>query len=244
MISAFTGHFRFMMSFSIVILIHEFGHFFTAFLLGWKVDHIMIYPYGGCSWFDQDINVPLWQEFFVLVMGPICQILFLLFLSYATDPIQLKMFQQCSYWILIFNLLPVYPLDGGKLVQFICSYFFSYYRAIQVTIYLSWFIYICLFFMVLLFTHNLVGILIFFLLGISLWREVRQAPYSYQHFLLERSLSSYPFSKRKIIHHYHQMKRDTYHFIQNDSFFGDETSYLQHLYSLSSPRYSCRFGKN
>ena len=57
-----------------LILIHEVGHFLTAFLLGIEVDKIYLYPFGGISKFNISFNELLWKEFLILVMGPIMQV--------------------------------------------------------------------------------------------------------------------------------------------------------------------------
>ena len=89
LLSALTGYFRSIIIFSIIILVHELGHFLTAYLLGWKCIRIDLYPYGGCSKFNVDINIPLWEELLVLVMGPLIQLIFVYIISKFVDIIKL-----------------------------------------------------------------------------------------------------------------------------------------------------------
>ena len=52
------------------------GHSFTGILLGFQLNRIEIYPYGGCSKLEYDINTSLKKEILVLLMGPIIQVVF------------------------------------------------------------------------------------------------------------------------------------------------------------------------
>ena len=47
-----TGHFSNLFVFTSLILIHEVGHFFMAVFLRYKVEKIIIYPYGGLTKID------------------------------------------------------------------------------------------------------------------------------------------------------------------------------------------------
>ena len=57
-ISLFTGHFRNLFYFTLIILIHELGHSLTGIFLNLNLKRIEIYPYGGCSKLEYDINTP------------------------------------------------------------------------------------------------------------------------------------------------------------------------------------------
>ena len=58
---------------SILLFIHEIGHFLSAYLLGINVYKIYFYPYGGESRFNMDLNESILKEFIILIMGPIAQ---------------------------------------------------------------------------------------------------------------------------------------------------------------------------
>lgn len=198
-----------------IILVHELGHFLAAFFLKWDVKRIDIYPYGGCSKFDVDLNIPLWQEFIVLIIGPIVQIGFVFFLQYFLDYSNMILFERYSIWILCFNLLPIFPLDGGKFIQLILCRFISYYRSCQITLYLSYFFMISSLICVCLLHYNFVLVLIFVVLLVTLLKEIRKSNYYYQRFLLERYLNDYFFKREKRIRNIKEMKRDTNHIISN-----------------------------
>ena len=198
-----------------------------ARILGWKCIQITLYPYGGCSQFDVDINIPLWQELLVLIMGPITQIVFIYIIKYFVDTSNYILFERYSRWILYFNMLPIYPLDGGKLINLILCRFISYYYAFQITIYISYFLFLSCFLTIIFFNFNLVLFLIFILLGVTLLKEMKKSLLYYQRFLYERYLNDYSFKRIKKIEKLKEMKRGTFHMISNVS----EKEYLHKYFT-------------
>lgn len=166
-ISLITGHFRNVMYFTIIIFIHELGHSITAIILGIKLSKIKIFPFGGLSVLKYNINTTLLKELLILIMGPVTQIVFTYLIYYLKIDVSYY-FYTYSMFILIFNLIPIYPLDGGKLVNIFLSFFLSFYKSLKITYYFSYFIYISLVFIIIFYYRNLVLILIVISLGIEL----------------------------------------------------------------------------
>ena len=55
-------------------MVHESGHFLGAKILRIKEAKICLYPFGGISKIDSQINIPLKDELLILIMGPLFQI--------------------------------------------------------------------------------------------------------------------------------------------------------------------------
>ena len=121
-----TANIRSFINFSILILVHELGHVIWALIFKWKIDRIVILPYGMITFFKDNLNKPIYQEFIILIMGPITQILFN---SYFHSSF--------SNFILFINLLPIYPLDGSKIIFLLFNKFISYYKSYIYIIFLS-----------------------------------------------------------------------------------------------------------
>jgi len=166
-ISFITGHFRNIMYFTTIILIHELGHSITSVILGIKLNRIVLFPFGGLSILEYSINLSLIKELLILVMGPVTQIVFTYLIYYLKIDVSYY-FYTYSMFILIFNLIPIYPLDGGKLINVFLSFFLPFYKSLKITYYLSYFIYISLVFMTIIYYRNLILILIIISLGIEL----------------------------------------------------------------------------
>jgi len=107
---------------TISVIVHELGHAITAMIFGQKA-RIELVGFGGLTHHDGKTLKP-WQNFIVVLNGPIAGFLLCAaaFLLYQTVPLQgnLKYAVTITVFINLFwtviNLLPVQPLDGGKLM--------------------------------------------------------------------------------------------------------------------------------
>lgn len=198
-----------------LILVHELGHFLTAMMLGIQVDKIYLYPFGGISKFYLSFNELLWKELLVLIMGPIFQILcyfILSHLSYFSDYYEL--IHVYHYSILFFNLLPIYPLDGGKLFHLLLSYQISFKRSFLISIFFSYFtvFVFSVYFLLKDFSLNMIVIISFLIYKVRL--ESKQKDYMMDKFLLERYLHSFHFKKRKNVTSLDEFMRNRNHLIK------------------------------
>lgn len=212
-----------------MLLVHEIGHSLTGKILGFSVKRIEIYPYGGCSKLEYDINTPIKKELLVLIMGPITQIIFVSIIYFVKLDVP-NYFFIYHYFILIFNLLPIYPLDGGRLLNLILSYFVSYYRSLKWIFYFSYLLFIVLFNYFILLNFNLLIFIILILLGIKIIKEIKQGEYYYQKFLIERYLNNYSFRKIKKINKLIEMKKNYYHYFVEDNNIVNEKEKLSSIF--------------
>ena len=106
------GRFRFIIFFTLLILIHEIGHIIMSILFRWDIDKIVILPFGAMIKYNELINRRLLEEFLIAISGVIFQYIFFLILK---DIINYKYFSFINYFIIIFNLIPIYPLDGSQI---------------------------------------------------------------------------------------------------------------------------------
>ena len=229
-LSLLSGYFNIIIIISILLLIHECGHFFTAYFFNWEVDKIVFYPYGGISKFNHEINCPLKEELIVLLMGPVMQLVsyfILMNIEYFYN--YQDLLTTINYSILLFNLIPIYPLDGGRIVQLLICYLTSYSLSFKI-IYLISFIFLFLITLSFIYNPTINVLLIIFLLVIKLLKETKNIKYYLEKFTLERYLHNYKFKKSKIVKRSKDFKRDYYHLIKiNDRYFLEE-EYLKRKY--------------
>lgn len=224
------GRFSLFFWFTLLLLIHEFGHAFVAYLYHWKIHSISIYPFGGMTTFSEQLNRPIAEEFFILVAGPIAQQLGYLFLSsWMSDSII-----YIHYALLFFNLLPIVPLDGSKLAELILQRFFPY-RLSKYSVFIISFIMGCILWGVSLFFHNLLGIILCSYLTIQLVVYFRNIDKTTLKFLLERYLYSYHFRKRQVIYgeNIKKLYRERSHIFYIDKTYYTEREILRKTFDLS-----------
>jgi len=135
MLSALTGYFIELMTLFVIVLVHELGHVFMAHAVGWKVTTVKLLPFGGVVEVDESGGSSARDELLVAAAGPL-QNVWMIALAYFFSETGLwshewsKYFIEANIWIALFNMLPVMPLDGGKIVQALLSYRFSYYTTL------------------------------------------------------------------------------------------------------------------
>ena len=208
------------------IIVHEVGHFCAASYFGWRTDKIYIYPYGGYSKFNDDINRPLKEELIILVMGPLVQIIYYCFLNI----IGFDNIAQYHYSILLFNLMPIYPLDGGKLLNIAMSYRISYRKSYVWTIIISCVVLLFLIGVALKLFLSLSVILMCILLFYKLWISYKERVYCFNKFLLERYINKYDFKKVKVVKNIENMKRDCKHVFKKSGIYTTERDELGNYY--------------
>lgn len=221
------GSIRNLMLFMILIMVHELGHFLIAKLLGWKTDKIYIYPYGGVSKFNEKVNVALKEEFLVLIAGPITQVMFFFMLSKILPERYLSTFSLYHYFILIFNLLPVYPLDGGRLLSLVMEEVLPFKKSLYLSIRLSYITIV----LVLIYIFYDFSLFLFFVLLLTLdkvYEERKKLDFIFEKFLLERRMYNFFWKKKKVIREIGEMKRDCYHYFKdNDNYYKEEEILLK-----------------
>ena len=176
-----------------LIIFHELGHFLTALLFNWKFDKIYIYPLGGVTLFKDRVNKPFIEELLVTIMGPIFQIILTIILVNIYEDIIIY-----SNTLLVFNLLPITPLDGGRLTEIIMSYFLPFKKSMNYIIKISFIIWILIFTLILK-TNSLVIIISFLFLIFKIIDENKKISYYYNKFIIERVLHIYKGKNKRII---------------------------------------------
>lgn len=104
-----------------IIVMHEFGHALACRSVGGKADRIVLWPLGGVAYVSPPMRpgAMLWS----IVAGPLVNVIllpitlpFLWLPGYSDANIFLRTVAYINAGLLIFNILPIYPLDGGKIL--------------------------------------------------------------------------------------------------------------------------------
>ncbi len=110
---------------TVSIIIHELGHSFTARRLNIPIERIHLYLFGGMAELQHRPHVAR-QELWIAVAGPvasltlafICWFIYEVILSPEFLPYYFFRFTALINLLIgLFNLLPIFPLDGGRLLR-------------------------------------------------------------------------------------------------------------------------------
>lgn len=191
-ISVVTAHFKEMMMLLMIIFVHEMGHAVCAQYFKWRIKSIGLLPFGGNLETEEYGNKSLKEDMLVVLAGPIQHIwlIGISYILYLFSAISYDSYQTFFYMniiLFLFNLLPIWPLDGGRLLFIGIARFYSFLEAQTYTLYISAAIAViaCLTW-VIAEPLNLNVWLIALFICISLLMEWRQRYYAFMRFLLQR----------------------------------------------------------
>lgn len=112
----FIGKIEMFMIFYISILLHEIAHIVVALLLKVDVVELNLMPVGVSAIYSDKISAK--KEVIISMAGPIMSLILAI---YSKD----SFISSVNIIIMILNLIPIYPLDGGRIQK---NYFIHKYR--------------------------------------------------------------------------------------------------------------------
>ncbi len=171
------------LSLVVCVILHEFGHALVARRFGVNTYDIIMTPIGGIARLER-MPEGRGQEFWVALAGPAVNfaIAFLILIGYAvaTDENILsgifwnlegsslpyfKLLLLTNTLLGLFNLIPAFPMDGGRILRSLLSLRMSRAKATKIASYAGQFIAICMFITGVIFVQPimaLIGVFIFF----------------------------------------------------------------------------------
>lgn len=227
--SLISGLFKELIVIITIIIIHEFGHFIFISKFNWNIKEIKLYPFGGVCVLDEKIDKPLKEEFIISIMGLFFQeilflIIYILFKNNYIDNYMYELFKNYNLTILLFNILPIIPLDGSKIFNVIINKIFNFRVSYIVNIIIS-IIFLILF--ILIFKNDTSTYLIIIFL-------VNQIIYSYKNryiifnrFILEKKIYKNEYKDIKKINCIKKMSRNKRHLIKNNNSYITEKTFMK-----------------
>jgi Zn-dependent protease len=132
------------LSLFLIVLMHEFGHSLACRQVGGQANQIVLWPLGGVAYVDppQRPGATLWS----IAAGPLVNVVLLPILlgvwyfadtagwpTTAPDGYRLlSAVAQINIMLLAFNILPIYPLDGGQILRSLLWFFFGRIRSLMI----------------------------------------------------------------------------------------------------------------
>jgi Zn-dependent protease len=128
----------------LIVMLHEFGHALACRQVGGTANQIVLWPLGGVAYVNppQRPGATLWS----IAAGPLVNVAFLVILAMLgalnrttgwADAIPnahpfIRTLAIMNLGLLIFNLLPIYPLDGGQILRSLLWYVVGRARSLMV----------------------------------------------------------------------------------------------------------------
>lgn len=133
-----------------LVTLHELGHSFAAMHYGIPVRQIVLLPIGGLAQLEKMPEKPL-QEFVVAVAGPAVNVIMAVIMGLMAVAGQLPLVPSLGNYELsfstifsylfiynvmlaLFNLLPAFPMDGGRMLRALLALKMDYVRATAVAV--------------------------------------------------------------------------------------------------------------
>ncbi len=128
------------------VLLHEFGHIFTARAFGIRTPDVILLPIGGVSRLERIPEKPS-EEFLVAIAGPAVNVVIALLLVFlaganlsadhlaALGSANVSMIDRLAavnLFLAVFNLIPAFPMDGGRVLRALLAARLGYVRATEI----------------------------------------------------------------------------------------------------------------
>lgn len=125
------------------VLLHEFGHAIAAKAFGINTPDITLLPIGGVARLERMPEKP-GQEFIVAIAGPAVNVVIalapfavtgvrgLMDTNEVEGPNLLTKLMMINVWLVLFNLIPAFPMDGGRVLRSALAARMNYARATQI----------------------------------------------------------------------------------------------------------------
>ncbi|WP_178988322.1 site-2 protease family protein [Winogradskyella schleiferi] len=167
------------------VVLHELGHALTAKRFGVKTEKITLLPIGGMASFNKIPESPK-QELYIVIAGPLVNVAIAILLYFsipfkdlfnqnftdAYDVFASLSFQNFLFFLLIvnvglalFNMIPAFPMDGGRLLRALLALKMDRSKATQIAASFGQFIAVVFLLIGLLYKPLLILIALFIFLG-------------------------------------------------------------------------------
>ncbi len=228
------GYIKSILLIYLIVIIHEFGHFFFFKIFKINVIKMVIYPFGGITIVDKKIHERIYKTIICSLGGLIFQIflffIFLFLLKYNfINNYTFTLFKTYNLTLFLFNLLPIIPLDGSKIYFAILTKYISFRLSYYLMLILNMIFLILFVSYIMIFRVN-DFILITFLV-LEYIKEIKNFKYTINKFYLERILS--PHFYNAIINNcsnINHFKINKFYYLKEDNKYINEKDYLLKYY--------------
>ncbi len=128
------------------VLLHEFGHILTARRFGVRTPDVILLPIGGVARLERIPEKPS-EEFLIAIAGPAVNVVIALLLIFvgganlsaahlhaveSADVSMIDRLAAVNLFLALFNLIPAFPMDGGRVLRALLATRFGHVRATEI----------------------------------------------------------------------------------------------------------------
>lgn len=110
------GYLKWYLSALALVCIHEICHLVMAYYFHFQIDKIEILPFGAYLNLQDFYFHPFSHELCVVLAGPCCHLFLFFFIKYYIHGVYQQYLLTMNLLTFLFNLMPVYPLDGSRII--------------------------------------------------------------------------------------------------------------------------------
>ena len=230
-----TGYLHNLLLFTSIIIIHELGHYIVAKIINLNPIKITIYPFGGITKLDTMINTKINKELLVSISGIVFQAIYYLIILFLYKQNLVRtyifnLFNDYHHRILIFNLLPIHPLDGSKILNLLLSKVLPYKQTLKLNIIIS-IITIIIVISINYYKLNYTLILIGTIIIDNIVKYYENINYLFNRFLLERYLYKLNYKTYKTVNQIDSIYQEKSHIIKGKTGYITEKQALMRKFS-------------
>ena len=221
-----TGRYKLYFIFFLLCFIHELGHIIMSYFFGCNCKYIKILPFGINATIIGKEKLKSYQECLIYLAGPFMYFINILVIDFlfSIDFISYIGYvraNESNLLILIFNLLPILPLDGGNIIRCILSKFFRLKVANRVSLFISFIMLLLL----IIGTSSSPQYIIYSFLIIEQVHTYLIEKREYINILINRDSKKYKIK----IHNKKDIYKDKYNFYMNDKEIINEEELCKNL---------------
>lgn len=236
LICALCGYIKNITIIFFICFIHELGHIFFIKLFKYKIISVELLPFGGFTTIDKRINTSINKDILISIGGIFFQIilLFIVFLFKNNfNIITYNLIINYSIILIIFNLIPIIPLDGNKIMHLLLEKLFSYHLSYYLNFTIS--LIFLIIFLVINYVYNLDN---YFIITFLLYKTIiyiKDYSYMKKRFLLERYLYDINYkcinnNTEKI----NDLKKEVLHYFkENNKYVLEKKKIEKYLYNFN-----------
>lgn len=218
------GLFKYLSIIILIMVFHELGHITLALVFKKNISKISVYPTGALMKLDIPISSNIYEDLLVSASGIFFQLILSLIMN-IINPEFIDTFNYYNKIIILFNMSPIYPLDGFNILRLLLDLLIPFKWSLKLSAFISFIsiIVFIVFFRDVLYSNILVLIFII----VMNFRCIKLLPYTLYRFYLERMLGTFNFAKKKNISKISHMYKNRENILAGKK----EREFLQNLFS-------------